>query len=149
MAARKFVGLLIIISCITIGSCLQCYSCVREDKPDAGEFCKFPSSSELGENTIVNCSEGQNRCMITKMTQDNNEVKLFKRECAKEGDCSNSCTDPDEQMKDVVCDSCCEEDLCNKGEGPVPEAAKKSGASRIAVIRGLYTIAGSLLWFLW
>lgn len=87
--------------------------------------------------------------MITKMTQDNNEVTLFKRECVKEGDCSNSCTDPDEQMKDVVCDSCCEEDLCNKGEGPVPEAAKKSGASRIAVIRGLCTIAGSLSWFLW
>lgn len=64
--------------------------------------------------------------MITKMTQDNNEVTLFKRECAKEGDCSNSCTDPDEQMKDVVCDSCCEEDLCNKGEGPVPEAAKNA-----------------------
>lgn len=131
---------------ITRWSCLQCYSCDREDNSDAEEFCKFPSTSELGKNAIVNCSKSQNRCQITKTIQDNNKVTLFKRECSKEEDCSNGCTDPDEQIQDVICNSCCSVDLCNKGEGP--EAAKKSGTSRIAVMMGLYTIAGFLSWFL-
>lgn len=146
MAFKTFVGLLTILSCITVGSSLQCYSCDREDNPDAEEFCKFPSTSELGKNAIVNCSESQNWCKITKTIQDNNKVTLFKRECSKEEDCSDDCTDPDEQIQDVICNSCCNEDLCNKGEGP--EAAKKSGTSRIAVMMGLYTIAGFLSWFL-
>lgn len=146
MAFKTFVGLLTILSCITVGSCLQCYSCDREDNSDAEEFCKFPSTSELGKNAIVNCSKSQNRCQITKTIQDNNKVTLFKRECSKEEDCTDDCTDPDEQIQDVICNSCCKEDLCNKGEGP--EAAKKSGTSRIAVMMGLYTIAGFLSWFL-
>lgn len=144
MALKTLVGLLTVLSYISVGLCLQCYSCERDDNPDVEEFCKFPSTSELGNNTIKNCSESSNRCQIRKVIQANNKVTLFKRECAEEENCFDGCTDPDEEKQDVVCESCCDEDLCNKGEGP--EEAKKSGTSRIAVMMGIYTVAGFLSW---
>ena len=102
--------------------------------------------SVLGNNTIVNCSASEDRCLIEKTILKDDTVTLFKRGCTKAEVCTNTCTDPDATIGDIVCDSCCEEDLCNKGEGP--KEARKSGTSRIAVMKGLYAIGGFLAWFL-
>ncbi len=148
-------------------SSLQCYNCVREDKPDADKYCEITNSS-LGNNTIKNCTSGDNRCIITK-TVKMDSVTQFRRDCGKQEGCTNKCTDPDAEGT-VICDSCCEEDLCNKDSGPEPAtpdpatpaattipattdpttqvtAAKKSGTSRIVMTRGLYALGGFLMWF--
>lgn len=75
----------------------------------------------LGNNTIVNCSQGENRCQITKRIVDGGEnVTLFKRMCVKSEACNDNrdeCSDPDKDGV-VICDTCCKEDFCNKGKGP-------------------------------
>ena len=122
------------------GSCLQCYSCVFEN--DAGEFCKSLSSG-LGHNAIKNCSANENSCRIDKIVQQDKKITFFKRKCAKAEDCTNKCSDPDGTNGDIICDMCCEENLCNKGEGPTAE----SGALKIAVMSSCYTIGVFFVWF--
>ena len=122
------------------GSCLQCYSCVFEN--DAGEFCKSLSSG-LGHNAIKNCSANENSCRIDKIVQQDKKITFFKRKCAKAEDCTNKCSDPDGTNGDIICDMCCEENLCNKGEGPTAE----SGALKIAVMSSCYTIGVLFVWF--
>ena len=80
------------------------------------------------------------------MILEDDTVTLFKRGCAKAEVCTNKCTDPDAAVRDILCDSCCEEDLCNNGEGPKPD--RKSGTSRITVMKGLCAIWVFLAWFL-
>ena len=123
------------------GSCLQCYSCVFEN--DAGELCKS-LPSRLGQNAIKNCSVKENACRIDKVVQQDKNITFFKRECAKAEDCTNSCSDPDGTNGKIICDMCCEENLCNKGEGPTAE----SGAFKIAVMSSCYTIGVFFVWFL-
>ena len=53
-------------------SCLQCYSCVREDMPDALQHCAlYPPLEWVIFNAIVNCSSGQNNCLISKIIEIN------------------------------------------------------------------------------
>ena len=73
-------------------------------------------------------------------------VDLFKRKCAKENKCTNDCSKPDDNGV-IICDICCQEDLCNEGEGP-KEASQKSGTSRIQMMRGLSLVGLLLRWFL-
>ena len=123
-------------------SCLQCYSCVREDESDALQYCALPSSG-LGNNMVVSCSSDKNRCTIVKTILNDGSVTTFRRGCVKE--CSEKCTKPD-AVGTVICESCCEEDLCNKGKGPTP--AELSGASRLTLMRGLYVFGAFLVCFL-
>ena len=125
--------------------CLQCYQCSREDDNDALEYCALPSPPELGNNTKINCSAGEDHCQITKRFTKEKSVDLFTRKCA-EGKCTNDCSKPAENGK-IICDICCEEDLCNEGEGP-KEASQKSGTSRIQMMRGLSLVGLLLRWFL-
>ncbi|KAJ7373440.1 Ly6 PLAUR domain-containing protein [Desmophyllum pertusum] len=143
MAALSLAGLLILASCVTIASCLQCYHCVREDEPHADKYCEI-SNSSLGNNTPVNCSAGEERCQIVKTILKDSSVTLFKRMCAKEEDCTNKCSDADAEGR-VICNTCCDKDMCNKGVGP--KAAEQSGTSRITVMRAMYTLGGFLVWF--
>ena len=122
------------------GSCLQCYSCVFEN--DAGELCKS-LPSRLGQNAIKNCSVKENACRIDKVVKQDKKITFFKRKCAKAEDCTNKCSDPDGTNGDIICDMCCEENLCNKGEGPTAE----SGALKIAVMSSCYTIGVFFVWF--
>ncbi|KAL9965137.1 hypothetical protein ACROYT_G028893 [Oculina patagonica] len=143
MASMFFAALLVLVSSVTIAFSLQCYKCVREDKPDADKYCEI-SSSSLGNNQIENCTSDNTRCIITK-TVKKDSVTQFRRDCGKEEGCTNKCTDPDAEGT-VICKSCCEEDLCNKGIGPKP--AELSGTSRIMMIRSLYALGGFLMWLL-
>ena len=122
---------------------LQCYRCVREDKPDALKYCEISTSASIGNNKIVNCSSGQDRCTIVKAILKDRTVTTFRRDCTTAGKCSEKCSSPDSKGS-VVCRSCCEEDLCNKGEGP--KASELSGTSRITITRGLYMLGAFLMW---
>lgn len=133
-----------VIDFLFSASSLQCYKCIREDVPNgADKYCEIPSSS-LGNNSIVNCSSGKNRCIITKTIQKDNSVTQFLRDCGKDEGCKNECTADSEGVN--VCKSCCKDDLCNKGDGP--KAAEQSGTSRIAMTRGLSALGSFLLWCL-
>lgn len=136
--------LLVILLCVTTGYCLQCYSCVREDNPDADEYCKVLLSNGLGNNTVQNCSAEENSCRIDKIIREDKKITLFKRQCAKAEDCTNKCSKPDGTIGDIICDLCCEGNLCNKGQGPTPE----SGALRVAVMNGFCTIGVFFVWFI-
>ena len=124
-------------------SCLQCYQCSREDNNDAEEYCALSSSSVLGNNTKINCSAGEDHCLIMRRLTKEKSVDLFTRKCADKSECHNSCTDPDERGV-KICDQCCEEDLCNKGMGP---PLPLSRTSRIQMMTGLSLAALLLLWF--
>ena len=71
-------------------------------------------------------------------------MTYFRRDCGDDQGCTNKCIADDEGKN--VCTSCCEEDLCNKGDGP--KAAEQSGTSRITMMRGLSALGGFLLWCL-
>ena len=82
-------------------------------------------------------------------------VTQFRRDCArKDEDCTYRCTADERGVN--VCNSCCEEDLCNKGDGPKgdgpkgdgPKTEEQSGTSRITMTRGLSALGGFLLWCL-
>lgn len=125
-------------------SCLQCYSCVREDEPDALQYCALPSSG-LGNNAVVNCSSDENHCTIVKTIFKDGSVATFRRSCAVDGQCPKTeCTGPADGQ--VVCKSCCEKNLCNKGKGPTP--AELSGASSLTLMRGVYVSGAFLACFL-
>ena len=127
-------------------SCLQCYSCVREDKSGALQYCAF-NSSGLGNNMVRNCSDIENRCTIVKTILKDGSVTTFRRSCVVDGrdQCPETeCTEPADGQ--VVCKSCCEENLCNKGKGPTP--AELSGASSLTLMRGLYMFGAFLVCFL-
>ena len=123
---------------------LQCYSCTLEDNPDALKHCELPKSG-LGNNTVVSCSSGEDRCIIVKTFRKDGTVTTFRRSCSTVGSCSNNCASPDPEGT-AVCDSCCEDDLCNKGEGP--KASEVSGTSRLTITMGLFMSGGFLVWFL-
>ena len=111
---------------------MQCYQCSREDNNDAEEHCALSSSSVLGNNTKINCSAGEDHCLIMKRFTKEKSVDLFIRRCADKSECHKSCTDPDEKGV-KICDQCCEEDLCNKGMGP---PLPLSRTSRIQMMTG-------------
>ena len=123
---------------------LQCYSCTLEDNPDALKHCELPKSG-LGYNTVVNCSSGEDRCTIVKTFRKDATVTTFRRSCSAVGSCSNKCASPDSDGT-AVCYSCCEDDLCNKGEGP--KASEVSGTSRLTITMGLFMSGGFLVWLL-
>ena len=126
-------------------SSLQCYRCVREDEADALKHCDLPTSS-LGNNEIVNCTDADYRCAIVKTILKDGSVTTFRRSCSATEACLSKCSDPDSEGK-VVCGSCCDEDLCNKGEGP--KASELSGASTIITIRALFMLGYFLtVWLL-
>ena len=122
-------------------SSLQCYECVRENNPDSLKFCQVSTPSALGNNKEVNCSSEQDRCAITKTIQKDGTVTTFSRLCVKSSECRTKCSSPDADGT-VICKSCCEEDFCNKGEGPKSDI--QSGAFMITMARGLYMIGGIL-----
>ena len=124
-------------------SSLQCYQCIREQGPDADKYCEI-STSSLGNNSKVNCSGSDSRCIITKTILKDNSVKQFRRDCRTDEDCTNKCIADGDGVN--VCHLCCDEDLCNKGNGP--KAAEQSGTSRITMTRGLSALGGFLLWCL-
>jgi len=148
MASIIFVQLLIFASCVVKVSSLRCYSCVSEDNPDSLKICQVSAPSALGNNKEVNCSSEEDRCAITKTIQKNGTVTTFNRLCAKSSNCMTKCSSPNAEGT-VICGSCCEEDFCNKGEGPKSDV--QSGASRITMARGLYMIGGILFcsWLVW
>lgn len=137
--------LLVVLLCVTTVSCLQCYECVREDNKDAEKYCALSSASELGNNTKVNCSAVKDRCLIQKRIKGKS-IDMFKRKCVKESDCTNNCSPPNEAGV-RICDSCCDKDLCNTGEGPTG-APQTSGSSGIHMILGLSLVGPLLIWFL-
>ena len=89
-------------------------------------------------------------------------MTTFRRACVAERECpEKKCSKPDERGT-VVCKSCCEKDLCNKGEGPTPPTRSpisspaieaigqttQSGSSKFPLIKGLYMFGAFLACFL-
>ena len=72
-------------------------------------------------------------------------MTTFRRSCSAAGSFMNKCASPDSQGT-AVCNSCCKDNLSNKGEGP--KASELSGTSRLTISRGLFMSGGFLVWFL-
>lgn len=121
---------------------LKCYSCVREDNPDALKYCAIANASSLGNNRVTTCSALEDSCAIVKTIRKDGSVTTFRRGCMMAKTCKKGCAEPTADGE-AVCGSCCEEDLCNKGEGP--KASELSGTSRITIIRGQCMLGSFLM----